>query len=157
MKPHPRIRKTIKWGGAAVTVLLVVVWIGSGWGSAMCRPQAGCMLGSIKAVFAHFSMGLATPAEPVFQHPRCELHLGAVDRLHSNPLPPLGRVLQTVYIPLYLPALFWRPSRQFSRGVSTPSPATAPAPRTARSGAATTAQGLHPASGVPVMRCGASP
>ena len=33
MKPHPRIRKTIKWGGAAVTVLLVVVWIGSGWWS----------------------------------------------------------------------------------------------------------------------------
>jgi hypothetical protein len=31
MKPHPRIRKAIKWGGAAVTVLLVVVWIGSGW------------------------------------------------------------------------------------------------------------------------------
>jgi hypothetical protein len=31
MKTHPRIRKTIKWGGAAVTVLLVVVWIGSGW------------------------------------------------------------------------------------------------------------------------------
>jgi ssDNA-binding Zn-finger/Zn-ribbon topoisomerase 1 len=31
MKPHPRIRTTIKWGGAAVTVLLVVVWIGSGW------------------------------------------------------------------------------------------------------------------------------
>jgi hypothetical protein len=27
MTPHPRIRKTIKWGGAAVTVLLVVVWI----------------------------------------------------------------------------------------------------------------------------------
>jgi hypothetical protein len=31
MKPHPRIRKTIKWGGAAVTLLLVVVWIASGW------------------------------------------------------------------------------------------------------------------------------
>ncbi|HVU63861.1 MAG TPA: hypothetical protein VHC70_07785 [Phycisphaerales bacterium] len=31
MKPHPRIRKTIKWGGAAVTLVLVVVWIGSGW------------------------------------------------------------------------------------------------------------------------------
>ncbi len=29
MKPHPRIRKTIKWGGAVVTVLLVVVWVGS--------------------------------------------------------------------------------------------------------------------------------
>ena len=34
MKPHPRIRKTVKWGGAAATVLLVVVWIGSGWWSA---------------------------------------------------------------------------------------------------------------------------
>jgi hypothetical protein len=31
MKPHPRIRKTIKWGGAAVTLLLVAAWIGSGW------------------------------------------------------------------------------------------------------------------------------
>ena len=31
MKPHARIRKTVKWGGAAMTVLLVVVWIGSGF------------------------------------------------------------------------------------------------------------------------------
>lgn len=31
MKPHPRIRKTIKWGGAGVTVLLMVVWIVSLW------------------------------------------------------------------------------------------------------------------------------
>ncbi len=31
MRPHPRIRKTVKWGGAVVSVLLVVVWIGSGW------------------------------------------------------------------------------------------------------------------------------
>jgi hypothetical protein len=31
MRPHPRIRKTIKWVGAAVTVLLVVVWIESWW------------------------------------------------------------------------------------------------------------------------------
>ncbi len=31
MKPHPRIRKTIKWGGAVVTVVLVVVWVLSQW------------------------------------------------------------------------------------------------------------------------------
>jgi hypothetical protein len=31
VKPHPRIRKLIKWGGAAVTLLLVVAWVGSGW------------------------------------------------------------------------------------------------------------------------------
>ena len=24
-------RKTVKWGGAVLTVLLLVVWIGSGW------------------------------------------------------------------------------------------------------------------------------
>jgi hypothetical protein len=27
MKPHPKIRKTIKWGGAAVTLLLAAVWV----------------------------------------------------------------------------------------------------------------------------------
>ncbi len=32
MKPHPRIRTAIKWGGLAVTAVLVVVWIGSAWG-----------------------------------------------------------------------------------------------------------------------------
>ncbi len=31
MNPHPIIRKTIKWGGAVVAVLLVVVWIGGLW------------------------------------------------------------------------------------------------------------------------------
>jgi hypothetical protein len=31
VKPHPRIRKTVKWGGAVASVLLVAVWIGSGW------------------------------------------------------------------------------------------------------------------------------
>src|SRR5437773_2597147 len=31
MKPHPRIRRTMKWTGAVVTVLLVIVWVGSGW------------------------------------------------------------------------------------------------------------------------------
>jgi hypothetical protein len=30
MKPHPRIRTTIKWSGAAVTLLLVGVWMWSG-------------------------------------------------------------------------------------------------------------------------------
>lgn len=29
MNLHPRMRKTIKWSGAAVTVLLVMVWLGS--------------------------------------------------------------------------------------------------------------------------------
>ena len=37
VKPHPKIRKTVKWGGAAVTVLLAVLWYGSGrWFIASC-------------------------------------------------------------------------------------------------------------------------
>ncbi len=31
MRPHPRIRKTVKWGGAVVCALLLVVWIESKW------------------------------------------------------------------------------------------------------------------------------
>ncbi|HVU62470.1 MAG TPA: hypothetical protein VHC70_00740 [Phycisphaerales bacterium] len=30
MRPHPRIRRTIKWGGAAMTALLAAVWVWSG-------------------------------------------------------------------------------------------------------------------------------
>ncbi len=39
VKPHPRIRKTVKWGGAVVSVLLVVVWIGSGWMTVSWHPS----------------------------------------------------------------------------------------------------------------------
>jgi hypothetical protein len=31
VKPHPNIRKTVKLGGLVVCVVLVTVWIGSGW------------------------------------------------------------------------------------------------------------------------------
>jgi len=31
MKPHARIRKTVKWGGAAVCVLLIAAWAASCW------------------------------------------------------------------------------------------------------------------------------
>ena len=41
VKPHPKIRKTVKWGGAVVTVLLVVVWIGSWWFDAEWGGEAG--------------------------------------------------------------------------------------------------------------------
>jgi hypothetical protein len=31
MRPHPRIRKTVEWCGAAIAALLISVWIGSNW------------------------------------------------------------------------------------------------------------------------------
>ncbi|MGH7242294.1 MAG: hypothetical protein ACREJD_02615 [Phycisphaerales bacterium] len=53
--PHPKIRKTTKWGGAALTVLLVVAWIGSMWVSAnwwirhewSVQFRAGCLVGAV--------------------------------------------------------------------------------------------------------------
>ncbi len=48
MKPHPKLRKTIKWAGAAVTMLLVVAWIGSGW----------WILGIIKPKPSRLSLGI---------------------------------------------------------------------------------------------------
>lgn len=33
MKPHLRVRKTVKWGGAVIVVLLVALWIYNGWWS----------------------------------------------------------------------------------------------------------------------------
>ncbi|HMN42881.1 MAG TPA: hypothetical protein PKE29_18725 [Phycisphaerales bacterium] len=33
MKPHPKLRKTIKWTGAAATVMLVMVWMSG------CKPS----------------------------------------------------------------------------------------------------------------------
>ena len=45
MKPHPRIRKTIKWGGASTTLLLVVVWLTSGWGFVSYSPDGSSGIG----------------------------------------------------------------------------------------------------------------
>ncbi len=45
MKPHPRIRKTIKWGGAVVTVLLLVAWASSGAVYVLLGLYERCVIG----------------------------------------------------------------------------------------------------------------
>jgi hypothetical protein len=54
MKPHPRIRKGIKWGGVVVTLLLTMIWIESTWWCAVCRVWSdvgiGVVSGQIRAV-----------------------------------------------------------------------------------------------------------
>ncbi len=37
MKPHPRIRKTVKWGGAALFTVLLLVALASVWWTAVFR------------------------------------------------------------------------------------------------------------------------
>jgi len=44
VRPHPRIRKTVKWGGAVVTVLLVIAWVGTGWAGAAWGSGRGLVL-----------------------------------------------------------------------------------------------------------------
>jgi hypothetical protein len=39
MKPHPRIRKAIKWGSAAVTVLLIAAFIPRGCAESVTTPE----------------------------------------------------------------------------------------------------------------------
>ncbi len=56
MRPHPRIRKTVKWGGAAATVLLVVVWIASGRWHAVIGNASGL---TIRLSSGQISMGLS--------------------------------------------------------------------------------------------------
>jgi hypothetical protein len=41
MKPHPRIRRTIKWGGAAATLLLATSWAASAWWYVVFRVGNG--------------------------------------------------------------------------------------------------------------------
>ncbi len=38
MKPHPKIRKTVKWGGAVLTVLLLATFVASWWWKPYCYP-----------------------------------------------------------------------------------------------------------------------
>jgi hypothetical protein len=71
MKPHPRIRKTIKWGGAAVTLLLVVVWIRSEStadlfiiGERSFRISRGSVMCLYFKGSSHVFRHKATPADP---------------------------------------------------------------------------------------------
>ena len=41
MKPHPRIRKTVKWASAAAAVLLLAVWLTSSWVTVGYRQTLG--------------------------------------------------------------------------------------------------------------------
>ena len=65
MKPHPRLRNTFKWGGVALTTLLVMGWIVSGQWHVNCLLPDGVVLnisngvlsmdiGSVDHVFSNY-------------------------------------------------------------------------------------------------------
>ena len=60
MKPWPKTRKTIKWGGAVLGVLLAVVWIGSGWWEVRWWGQNGSVISVGQGRF-EFGVGVLLP------------------------------------------------------------------------------------------------
>ncbi|HVU63420.1 MAG TPA: hypothetical protein VHC70_05555 [Phycisphaerales bacterium] len=103
MKPHPRIRKTIKWGGAAVTLLLVVVWIGSGWVRCLWRSVNTSVQvdAGILVVIRDPTVTTVLPNRPPgWQYaiqPHASLRWFMARRTAGS--------LTALYIPLWLPAL----------------------------------------------------
>ncbi|MFN0012504.1 MAG: hypothetical protein ACKVS8_12770 [Phycisphaerales bacterium] len=66
MRPHPRIRKTVKWGGAAVCAALLVVWVGSGWWFLMWSSTGGTIvqIGAGQATVASDMSKYLAPYQP---------------------------------------------------------------------------------------------
>ncbi len=112
MKPHPRIRKTIKWGGVAATVLLVVVWVGSGWGWIDFRAANDFKLGVSQG-----RVELSTAQDKLhWEEPGLHGECLPWYLMRWSPEWYLGKPLWTLYIPVWmitaavflLTALAWR-------------------------------------------------
>jgi predicted RNA-binding Zn-ribbon protein involved in translation (DUF1610 family) len=72
VKPHPRIRKTVKWGGAVVSVLVVVLWVGSGWWTVGYVSPSGdwveVSVGSLGICHGFHTPGATAPSPGWFVH-----------------------------------------------------------------------------------------
>lgn len=62
MRPHPRIRKTIKWGGLAASVVLAVTWAGSIWGAFEWHEPSGYLVYAVNGTLRLGHNGIS------FQH-----------------------------------------------------------------------------------------
>ncbi len=106
-----RIRKTIKWGGAAVTVLLVVVWIGSAWaGLSVRRGERFARIEGGGFVFER--IGSVQPVNGVFWLPAAAIGPFRVMPEWED-WPTNGSISQSrpamllwrVFVPLWMPVL----------------------------------------------------
>jgi hypothetical protein len=64
MKPHPRIRRTIKWGGLGASLLLIAVWVASGSTSVMWRSSGygvGVVSGQLRLTRVHAGVPWGDP------------------------------------------------------------------------------------------------
>ena len=66
MRPHPRIRKAIKWGGAGAVLLLLVIWVGSGWGYVFASHSSAPSPGGAFFAIEHGQLVCSASHERVF-------------------------------------------------------------------------------------------
>ncbi len=108
MRPHPRIRKTIKWGGAAATLVLVAAWIASAWWDAGWLSAPGCSLG-INRGCVSFERTDSPPRMRGFNidsyiDSRGSRFHGFTWWVYSYRLRLSRRIMHTVGVPLWIPA-----------------------------------------------------
>ncbi|HEX2837805.1 MAG TPA: hypothetical protein VHN77_06720 [Phycisphaerales bacterium] len=101
MRPHPRIRKTIKWGGLVIAGLLSVAWVGSkwffvGWSS----PAGGFVYGGAGLICV--ATPLWTDAQAMSPQWRFERHSDSMRWWFHGRRWPLGHI---TYCPLWFPLL----------------------------------------------------
>jgi hypothetical protein len=66
VKPHPRIRKTVKWGGIVMCVVMAGVWISSAWWYVTWWRDSGTVIGIGDGGFG-FDQILKSPIPPSSQ------------------------------------------------------------------------------------------
>ncbi len=115
MRSHPRIRKTIKWGGAAAAVLLLMAWGASGFGDVYWGSPSGYI---VRVTQGNAIVMVTSPAPPgPSRSDRGYANNGKVvwnvgwyyskaAWFHLNWMPwrePLRGMTRAFIIPLYLP------------------------------------------------------
>lgn len=95
---------TIMWGGAAATVLLIAIWVASGWWSVGWTSRNGVFFGAgVGLIACGISFRSPTPIDRIgfstFEHSQYTLFWW--DPLFGNPDPQVAVTL----IPLWIPTL----------------------------------------------------
>ena len=96
-----RVRRTVKWGGAGLTVLLVVVWIGSGWIQFTAGWSPGYQIGLGRGACGLEVRSYAAPSSPF----RTQLKPPRGFELRWIPWLVLDGSYTAYILPLWCPAL----------------------------------------------------
>lgn len=101
-----RMRSTIKWGGTALTVLLLIVWVGSGFAHVSVGGARPLDIGIQDGVF-HCSWERPLNNRPfsrLYSYGRTVGHRRWVQWFHVWTVPTSGGTRTSVYVPIWFVA-----------------------------------------------------